>query len=71
MKNPYQLLDKKANKYLQIISKLETLSPLLTLKRGYTITKVGGKVIDSALSLKKNDLLEVEFSDGIVKAEVK
>ena len=71
LKNPYQLLDKKANKYLQIISKLETLSPLLTLKRGYTITKVGGKVIDSALSLKKNDLLEVEFSDGIVKAEVK
>lgn len=71
LKNPYQLLDKKANKYLQIISKLETLSPLLTLKRGYTITKMDGKVIDSALSLKKNDLLEVEFSDGIVKAEVK
>ena len=31
LKNPYQLLDKKSNKYLQIISKLETLSPLLTL----------------------------------------
>ena len=71
LKNPYQILDKKANKYLQVISKLETLSPLLTLKRGYTITKVDGKVIDSALSLKKNDLFEVEFSDGIVKAEVK
>ena len=71
LKNPYQLLDKKANKYLQIISKLETLSPLLTLKRGYTITKLDGKVIDSALVLKKNDLLEVEFSDGVVKAEVK
>ena len=71
LKNPYQILDKKANKYLQVISKLETLSPLLTLKRGYTITKVDGKVIDSALSLKKNDLFEIEFSDGIVKAEVK
>ena len=71
LKNPYQILDKKANKYLQVISKLETLSPLLTLKRGYTITKVDGKVIDSALSLKKNDLFEVEFSDGVVKAEVK
>ena len=43
----------------------------VTLKRGHTITKVDGKVIDSALSLKKNDLLEVEFSDGTVKAEVK
>lgn len=70
LKNPYQLLDKKANKYLQLISKLETLSPLLTLKRGYTITKKDGKVIDSAKKLKNKDILEVEFNDGVVKAEV-
>lgn len=69
-KNPYQLLDKKANKYLQIISKLEPLSPLLTLRRGYTITKKDGKVIDSVKKITKNDILEVEFKDGIVKAEV-
>lgn len=70
LKNPYQLLDKKANKYLQIISKLETLSPLLTLKRGYTITKVDGKVVDSVKKIKKKDILEVEFNDGVVKTEV-
>lgn len=70
LKKPYQLLDKKANKYLQIISKLETLSPLLTLKRGYTITKKDGKVVDSVKKLKKKDILEVEFNDGIIKAEV-
>ncbi len=68
--NPYQLLDKKSNKYLQLISKLETLSPLLTLQRGYTMTKFNNKVITSSKSLKKGDNLEVEFSDGTIKAEV-
>ena len=70
LKNPYQLLDKKSNKYLNLVSKLETLSPLLTLKRGYTMTKVDGKVISSSKKLKKNDKISIEFSDGSVDAEV-
>jgi len=70
LKNPYQLLDKKSNKYLQLISKLETLSPLLTLKRGYAITKKDGKVISSSKDLKKKDKLSIEFSDGNIDAEV-
>ena len=70
LKNPYQLLDKKSNKYLQIVSKLETLSPLLTLKRGYTMTKVNNKVITSSKDIKKKDIIEVEFTDGTVNAEV-
>lgn len=70
LKNPYQLLDKKSNKYLQIISKLETLSPLLTLKRGYTMTKLNNKVLTSSKTVKKGDHLEVEFSDGLIHTEV-
>lgn len=71
IKNPYQMLDKKANKYLQIISKLETLSPLLTLKRGYTITKTqDGKVINSAKSIKKKDIIKIEFNDGEIESQV-
>ena len=70
LKNPYQLLDKKSNKYLQLISKLETLSPLLTLKRGYAITKKDGKVISSSKDLKKKDKLSIEFTDGNIDAEV-
>lgn len=70
LRSPYQIIDKKANKYLQVISKLETLSPLLTLKRGYTMTKVDGKVINSSKNLKKNDKITVEFMDGSVDAEV-
>ena len=68
--NPYQILDKKSNKYLNLVSKLETLSPLLTLKRGYTMTKVDGKVISSCKKLKKNDKISIEFTDGCVDAEI-
>ena len=71
LKNPYQILDKKSNKYLQIISKLETLSPLLTLKRGYTMTKVNDKVVKSSKDLKTGDNITIDFSDGNVEATVK
>lgn len=70
LRNPYQILDKKSNKYLQLVSKLETLSPLLTLKRGYTMTKVNNKVINSCKDLKKSDRISVEFVDGSVDAQV-
>jgi len=70
LQKPYKLLDKKSNKYLQLLSKLETLSPLLTLQRGYAITKVNGKVVSSCKKLKKADLINVEFNDGEIKAKV-
>lgn len=70
LKSPYQLLDKKANKYLQIVSKLEPLSPLLTIKRGYSITRKDGKVLSSVKQVKKKDKLEIELGDGNIKAEV-
>ncbi len=70
LQKPYQILDKKSNKYLQLLSKLETLSPLLTLQRGYTITKFNQKVISSTKGLKKGDSLEIEFQDGSIQTEV-
>lgn len=71
LKNPHQLLEKKGNKYLQLVSKLETLSPLLTLQRGYTMTKKEGKVITKSTDVKKKDIIEIVFSDGSVNAEIK
>ena len=66
LQKPYQMIDKKSNKYLQLVSKLETLSPLLTLQRGYTMTKVDGKVVSSVKKIKKGDRLTIEFHDGDV-----
>ena len=70
LKNPYQLLDKKSNKYLQLISKLETLSPLLTIKRGYTITRCKDKVVKSIKDIKKDDVINIQFNDGDINAQV-
>ena len=70
LRNPYQLLEQKKNRFVPALAKLETLSPLLTLKRGYTITKKDDKVINSSKKLKKDDLLEVEFHDGVVQTKV-
>lgn len=67
---PYQILEKKGNRYLQVVSKLETLSPLLTLKRGYTMTRCEGKVITSCAGVEKDDLLEIEFADGKINTKV-
>ena len=53
-----------------LLSKLETLSPLLTLQRGYTITKKENKIISSIKDIKINDLLEIELTDGKIDAKV-
>ena len=39
------------------------------IKRGYSITKNNGKVIQSVKDVKKKDKLEIEVSDGIINAE--
>ena len=70
LQRPYQMLDKKSNYFLQLVSKLETLSPLLTLQRGYTISRKDGKVVDSCKKIKKGDIVEVSFRDGDIKTEV-
>lgn len=59
------------NKYENMINKLEALNPLLTLKRGYSITKVDGRAVSSIKSLKNKDIINIELNDGCVEAEVK
>jgi len=56
--------------YYILLNKLETLNPLATIKRGYAITRKDNKVIKSVKELKKDDMLEIELSDGIVKSIV-
>ena len=64
------IIELKQNKYLQLISKLENLSPLLTIKRGYSMTKKDGKVITKTKELNKKDKIEITLTDGTINAEV-
>ena len=52
------------------ITKLDTLSPLKTLTRGYCIAETDGKVITSAKTLKKNMEIDIRFQDGNVNAKI-
>ena len=58
------------NDFHKLLSKLEVLNPLLTIKRGYSIVRKDDKVISSAKDLKKKDNLELELKDGKVNVEV-
>lgn len=69
-KNPSMLIERKKNNYLMLLSKLEILSPILTLKRGYSVARKEGKIINKTKEVKKKDKLELELSDGKINVEV-
>ncbi len=45
---------------------LKTLSPQATLRRGYSITRIGGKAVISAEQVEKGALLETQLADGTI-----
>ncbi len=55
---------------IKLITKLDTLSPLKTLTRGYSITEYNGKAITKAADLKTDMLVDLRFSDGSKKAKI-
>ena len=52
------------------ISKLDTLSPLKTLTRGYCLTEKDGSIIKTASILKTGDEVDLIFTDGKKQAKV-
>ena len=50
--------------YIELVTKLDALSPLKTLTRGYTLTEKDGKIIKSATELQQNDKVKLKFVDG-------
>ena len=63
--------EKEKTKYIELVSKLDALSPLKTLYRGYSITEKDGSVVKSVKQLKSGDNIEIRFNDGSKKAVVK
>ena len=85
IKDQYMILDKyvkrletkinilqkdKKTQFIELISKLDTLSPLKTLTRGYCLTEKENKIIKSASELKKNDNIKLKFYDGEKTANI-
>ena len=63
-------LNENRNKAVEVITKLDTLSPLKTLTRGYCITQKNGKVIKNAKLLNIDDEIQLKFCDGNRNAKI-
>lgn len=65
MENKIKNVQKDKNtSYVELITKLDALSPLKTLARGYSLTEKNGKIVKSATDLEKNDKVKLRFLDG-------
>ena len=56
--------------FAKMISKLETLGPLHTLMRGYTVTQKENKIVNSVKLLQKEDIVQLKFYDGEAEAKI-
>ena len=71
LNNPEHLYkDKQINLY-NLMSKLDLVSPIHVMKRGYSISMdSNNKVIKSIKDIKKKDAISISVSDGVIKANV-
>ena len=65
LENKIKIIQKdNKSSYVKLLAKLDTLSPLKTLARGYSLTEKDNKIIKSANELKANDKVKLKFHDG-------
>ena len=61
----------KKQKFLSVTSKIDAMSPLKVLARGYSITQdVEGRIVSSITQLQTNEPIRITLSDGTVSAIV-
>jgi len=67
-----ELVSQQNHRLALLTGRLQTLSPLAVLSRGYAIIKRGEtkEVIHTSEQLKKGDQLQIEFADGEVAVVV-
>ena len=64
------ILKEEKVKFVKHVSKLDALSPLKTLTRGYSIVSLNNNIVNSANDLKKGDKIKIRFSNGEKKGEI-
>lgn len=71
LQNNLKTIPEKENKRLEHISKmLSVLSPENTLRRGYSITRVDGKAVTDASSLKTGDTITTTLASGSITSKI-
>ena len=69
-RNCQQLVDKKQQKLLNNMHLLDTVSPLATLARGYSISFKQGKIVKSTQQVQVGDVLVTRFEDGEIHSKI-
>ena len=65
LENKIKIIHKdNKSSYVELVTKLDTLSPLKTLTRGYSLTEKDNKIVKSVNELNKNDKVKLKFQDG-------
>ena len=71
MQNSINIKYKEAQMHFtKVISNLDTLSPLKTLARGYSIIEKDGNVINTIKELNSGDLISIRLTDGKRNAKI-
>ena len=66
-----QSVAQKRQRYIAAVSKLDAMSPLKVLTRGYSVTQTeSGKIVRSAGQVKAGDRVRIRVSDGSMTAEI-
>ncbi len=69
-KNINAIKEENKKKYIELVSKLDTLSPLKTLLRGYSIVEKNGKVVKKVEDLNTGDEISIRLENGKKKAKI-
>jgi len=57
-------------KFDNVITKIDALSPMKTMARGYAITEKDGKIIKKAADLEVGDEITLKYIDGEARAKI-
>lgn len=67
----HRLVQRKQARLGELAAKLDAISPLKVLDRGYSIVSKGAEVVRSIDSLKTGDQLQIRFAQGKANVEVR
>lgn len=68
--NPEIVFANSERSLMAVLSKLEALNPLLTIKRGYSIVKNKKGLVSKVSDVKADELLSITVTDGTIEAKV-
>ena len=71
MRGGAAVLERYENQLRQQAEKLEMLSPLKILGRGYALVYQGEELVRRAEQVQPGDILRVQLAEGEITAEVK